>query len=308
MPNGQVVFHPSFVHVLPNVKVFLEAIKRNEVRKEWGIGSLAEAIASKMEKPAEVIKGGILLQASANLTSGQQHAMKSYAWLAAAIEAATRQTVWGSLPAPDVKRTIYIEIEDPKWMVEKRVKKIAKGLGLTTAEIRNSGFEYVAVPPFNLKTPQQEKRLTTLIKTLRPDFMVISTLQATLNGGEDMRQQQDMAPVMQAVLRLSRLCPSVLLTHSPRNNRQKRAYGAVTQDANFATLVHFTKSTKKKNTIVATLDSKELAATDDFEIKVIDTPNGGIKFECVGTPVQNQVAKFIRDNPTMSGRAIAKQT
>jgi len=72
--------------------------------------------------------------------------------------------------------------------------------------------------------------------------------------------------------------------------------------------VHFTKSTKKKNTIVATLDSKELAATDDFEIKVIDTPNGGIKFECVGTPVQNQVAKFIRDNPTMSGRAIAKQT
>jgi len=310
LSDGQMIFNPRLIDDVFKMTPMLQILKRkwiqDEVRKEWGIGSLAEAIASRMEKPAEVIGGGILLQASANLTSGQPHAMKSYAWLAAAIEAATRQTVWGSLPALDVKRTIYIEIEDPKWMVEKRVKKISKGLGLTAQEIRNSGFEYMAVPPFNLKNPQEEKRLTTLIKTLRPDFMVISTLQATLSG-EDMRQQQDMAPIMQAVLRLSRLCPSVLLTHSPRNTKLKRAYGAVTQDANFATLVHFTKSMKKKNTIVATLDSKELATEGTFEIKVIDTPNGGIKFECIGTPVQNQIKKMIQDNPNMTGRAIARQ-
>ena len=188
-------------------------------------------------------------------------------------------------------------------MVEKRIKKIAKGLGLTQKEIQNSGFEYVAVPPFNLK--DEEKRLTKLIKTLRPDFMVISTLQATLSNGEDMKQRQDMAPIMQVVLRLTHLCPNVLLTHSPRASEQKRAYGAVTQEANFATLVHFTKKEGRHNW--AELDSKELADKGKFEIKVIDTPNGGIKFECVGTPIQNQVERLIQDNPTMSDRQIAKQ-
>src|SRR5262249_24904637 len=158
----------------------------------------------------------------------------------ACIEAAApkHQRVWEHFPAPDVKNTLFIETEDPAWMVEERIRGIAKGLGLSSLSDAR-GFRYIAKGPIALLN--EEKNLEDLIRQNNMDFFVLSTLQNMLGPGRSLKNDEDMQPISAMVLRLAQFCPAVLLTHSPWDKRQRRAAGTVTLTANFLTTSHFQK-------------------------------------------------------------------
>jgi len=208
----------------------------------WDVKSFDDAMTSSDVKPPWVIED-LLMANSATLVSAQPHAMKSLSWLQACLEAAAKQTVWGHFNAPNVTNTLFIETEDPAWLVEARIRGLALGIGLTEKHAV-AGFHYVCPGPFELI--KFKDFLGEQFAKYNPNFAVISTLQNTL-GGKNIKEQDGMAPVMAAIIHLSKVTPLVVITHSPWDRRQRRAAGTVTQTANFLTAMHYQKVRNPKS-------------------------------------------------------------
>jgi hypothetical protein len=231
--------------------------------RPWAARTLADAMRSATEEPPWVIKG-LLLEESGTLVSAQPHSIKSLSWLAGAMQAVAQKKVWGYFEAPNVECALFVETEDPLWLVEARIRGLAHGLNLNDSELH--GFRYLRPGPFDLV--EQERTLRTLIHAHSPNFVVLSTLQNLL-GNRNYKEQADMAPVAAAVIRLSEESPIVLLTHSPWNKKQRRAAGTVTLSANFATTLHYAKVERSGETFAhVKLDSKAGATEQDFYLKV----------------------------------------
>jgi hypothetical protein len=231
--------------------------------RRWEAKTLGDALRGESEELPWVIKG-LVMEESATLVSAQPHSIKSLSWLAAAMQAVAQKKVWGHFDAPNVEKALFIETEDPMWLVEGRVRGLARGLGISDREL--DGFVYMRPGPFDLV--QEEKTLKMVLRRHRPDFVVLSTLQNLL-GNRNYKEQSDMAPVVSTIIGLSQEAPIVLLTHSPWNKKQRRAAGTVTLTANFATTLHYAKVEKDGETFAhAELDSKAGSAEHDFYLKV----------------------------------------
>lgn len=203
------------------------------------------------------------------------HSMKSLSWLAATIEAVAKNKVWGHFDAPGVNSSLFIESEDPNWLLEERICGIAKGMGLKAKEDAQ-GFHYLRTGPFDLV--KLERSLKDILNFYRPDFAVLSTLQSLLSD-RDWNEQGDMQAVNSVVVRLASICPLVVITHSPWDKRARRAAGSVTQAANFLTTMHFEKVQDPKSTdsfIHVRVDSKIGAEQTDFHLK-LETEGGDIR-------------------------------
>jgi hypothetical protein len=101
--------------------------------------------------------------------------------------------------------------------------------------------------------------------------------------------------VNSAIVRLSSLCPLVVITHSPWDRRARRAAGSITQAANFATTMHFEKVPGKTSStfVHVSVDSKVGAEQADFSLK-LETDGGeirGIAYEGAG-PISPFVGTF----------------
>jgi len=227
----------------------------------WAVYGLRDAFLSEENQPAWVIKE-LLMSQSGTLVSAKPHAMKSLSWLAACIEAPLTGEVWGHFEAPSVDSTLFIETEDPRWLVESRIVGLAKGFGLKrTDDI--PGFHYACVGPFSLE--KEAPSLESLIDKYQPKFIVLSTLQSLLEG-RSWNSQEHMQPIMATVIRLSRRSPIVLITHSPQDDSQRRAAGTITQAANFPTLLHYQKTTS--TSVKLTMDSKAGMGGRGFSLRL----------------------------------------
>jgi hypothetical protein len=232
----------------------------------WQARSFQDAMKGSGEKPPWIIED-LLLAESATLVSAQPHAMKSLSLLGACLEAVTKGTVWGHFAAPNVNSVLFLETEDPPWMVEARIRGLAKGLGIGALD-SVPGFHYACVGPFDFLG--KDNRIEELVQKHAPKFIVLSTLQNLLYG-KDYNRQADMQPVMAGMIKLARLSPLFLVTHSPWDRRQKRAAGSVTQTANFVTAMHYEKRIARKTgeTFVhVSVDSKAGALETDFSLKL----------------------------------------
>lgn len=233
----------------------------------WEVRTFGDAMKAESKVIPWVIQD-LLPAATVTLVAAQPHAMKSLSWLEACLEAVAFQTVWEEFRAPEVKRALFIETEDPSWLVEARIRGFGKGLGIKTAE-DVPGFHYACTGPFDLVG--EKSKLRERLEEVRPDFAVLSTLQNLL-AGRSWLKQEDMQPVYAAVLELARsYCPIVLITHAPWDKKQKRAAGSVTQVANCVTTLHYEKilNPKSGDTFAhVLLDSKAGAMRDDFHIKL----------------------------------------
>jgi hypothetical protein len=205
---------------------------------EWNVFTYLNAQQSQLTEPPWKIKG-LVVEGGATQVSAHPHGMKSLSWLNAALESVTLHTVWRHFDASSVQCVLYIESEDPQWLVEARIRGIAKGLGLDP-NMEQPGFHYICPGPFDLV--KEEESLRELFSKYHPDYVVLSTLQNLL-AGRDWISQKDMQPVNALIVRLSRICPLVVLTHSPWDSEKRRAAGTITQFANFAVTMHYQKIT-----------------------------------------------------------------
>jgi hypothetical protein len=232
----------------------------------WAARGFQDAMKGSLEKPPWIIDD-LLLAESATLVSAQPHAVKSLSLLSACLEAVHRKTVWGHFKAPNVDSVLFLETEDPAWMVEARIRGLAKGLGIGIDE-PVPGFHYACVGPFDFVGT--ENRIQELVQKYSPKFIVLSTLQNLLNG-RDYSRQSDMQPIMAKMLEIARLAPLILVTHSPWDKRQKRAAGTVTQAANFMTALHYEKKIAPntgETFVHVAVDSKAGALETDFSLKL----------------------------------------
>ena len=249
-----------------NVQV-TQSVAQERPSDRWTARGFQDAMTASQSNPPWIIED-LLLAESATLVSAQPHAMKSLSWLSACLEAVTKKKVWGQFAAPNADSVLFLETEDPAWMVESRIRGLAKGLGIGEKD-PVPGFHYACVGPFDFMN-NQENRIGDLVQRHKPNFIVLSTLQNLLNG-RDYNRQNDMQPIMAGMIQLAQSAPLVLVTHSPWDKRQKRAAGSVTQTANFLTALHYEKSIARKTgeTFVhVSVDSKAGASETDFSLKL----------------------------------------
>jgi len=229
----------------------------------WRPAPLKEILNRQYEPPPWILED-LLPSEAGLLCSGLPHSGKSLNWLAAGMESVINHTVWGKFRAPGVKRMLYIETEDPQWLVEDRVRGLAHGYGLNPHDLNDIGFGLACTGPFNLV--QSQTQLAKLIEGFEPDWVVLSTLQGLLQG-RDWKEQKDMGDVNAILVKLQRIVPLVVLTHSPRDG-QRRAAGSITQDANYLTLMHFEKFTRNQKTYVSVEGDSKMGAELEFELRM----------------------------------------
>jgi hypothetical protein len=271
-----------------------------KIPDHWLLSTLDEIKNKPLIQPKWIIEG-LLLEQSGTLVSGLPHACKSLNWLYAALESVTTHTVWGHFACPNVKRVLYVETEDPQILVESRVQQLAKGL----PPLREGcSFTLAATGPFNLT--DAEAKLMTLIDQVKPDWMVLSTLQGLL-GGRDWKEQSDMGPVNAVFVRVSRRAPITVITHSPWNMENKRAAGTVTQAANFLTLMHFEKTISQHGTIITVqVDSKMGNELPSFDLVLKTEGKLVTKVEYHASTIQERAAEYLIDHPLATPAEVAR--
>ena len=282
----------------------------------WEVRNFQDAMKGSGVQPPWIIED-LLLGDSATLVSAQPHAMKSLSLLNASLEAVVKKTVWGHFAAPNVDSVLFLETEDPPWMVESRIRGLANGLGIREKD-RVEGFHYACVGPFDVL--EEKRRIFKLIEKHLPKFIVLSTLQNLLRD-RDWNRQQDMQPIMAAMIELARACPLFLVTNSPWDKRQKRAAGSVTQAANFLTALHYEKRENRRTgeTFVhVSVDSKAGAADTDFSLKLETDGDprdpGSVRrlvYEGAGWPKgtgKEAILAELEADPDASPREIAERT
>ncbi len=235
-------------------------------RQAWPILGLKDAFKDA-EMPPWAIQD-LVMSATVTLISAHPHGMKSLSWLYACLEGVLTKKVFGHFAAPNLNNVLFVETEDPEWLVKKRIQGFAKGLGLKQGQ-NVPGFHFTCPGPFGLA--DEVKRFERLIDQLDLDLLVLSTLQNTLDG-KDWNDQKEMAGVLKKLVNMARLCPIVVLTHSPQDQRQKRAAGTITIGANCATHVHYDKSIVHKTgeTFVHLMVDSKAGATDtQFTLKLL---------------------------------------
>lgn len=296
------------------VKAFHVNGRPSRSAASWEIRGFEDAMSETLVKPPWVIEN-LLAKQSATLVAAHPHALKSLSWLYASLEAVAKKQVWGRFAAPDVESTLFIETEDAPWLVEARIRGFAKGLGLTQTD-KVPGFHYACVGPFALLS--QEENIRGLIRNYGLSFITISTLQNLL-GARAWKAQEEMQPILSMIVRLSRECPIVLLTHSPWDKKQRRAAGSVTIPANFLTTLHCEKTMNRKSNdtfVHILLDSKASAAETSFNVKLLADGHGdedvrGIEYVGSGWPKgggKAAVLAAVEEDPDASPKEIADRT
>lgn len=234
--------------------------------EHWRPSSLRDVLSRSPEPPPWVINE-LLPARSGILCSGQPHAGKSLNWLAAALESVVTHKVWGKFDCPNVKRVLFIETEDPDWLVAHRIHGLAKGLGIKPGDdLEKIGFFFSCTGPFKLL--DCESQLRALIEEVQPDWVVLSTLQGLI-AGSDWSLQKDMGPVNAIMVGLQRLVPLVAITHSPRDGNARRSAGSITQDANYMVTMHFKKSGKGGKTVVSVIGDSKMGVELDFDLTLL---------------------------------------
>lgn len=297
-----------------NLPVPLNDELRNAIASRgWRVKTLRDALEAPDKEPPWIVEG-LVLGECGTLISAQPKKMKSLSWLQACIEAPARHKVWGHFPAPNVKRTLFIETEDPQWLVEARIQGIAQGLGLSPADV--PGFHYVCPGPFDLLN-EGKHVIPDVYKAYAPDFIVLSTLQ-NLIPGRGMGEQKDMGPIMSAILGLARKhCPIVLITHSPQDSKKRRAAGSVTIAANFVIEGHYAASGADGKQIHVQLHSKAGSGSRDFTLELEtegadDDPSAVRRIVYTGKgraeSRSEQASLLLAANPNMTAQELMNQT
>src|SRR5215471_4916719 len=112
---------------------------------QWEIRNLEDAYKGA-KAPPWVIKD-LVMSGTLTLVSAHLHGMKSLSWLAAAMEGVYKKMVFNHFEAPNLNNVLFIETEDPEWLVKKRIQGISQGLKLPKdAEL--PGFHYTCPGPF----------------------------------------------------------------------------------------------------------------------------------------------------------------
>lgn len=160
---------------------------------------------------------------------------------------------------------------------------------------------------------------------MKPQVMVLSTLQGLL-GKRNLKEQSDMADINAMLVRLAgQYCPIVVITHSPHDPKKKRGYGTVMQDANCGVTIHFERLKHGTGEVIhATVDEKYEYGKFDFtlELDTENTPskNGQsvvkrprrVRFQCYGLPKgcgkELVLGKIKADSVAPSVREIAEET
>jgi hypothetical protein len=260
----------SAITQLPKPELTRRASQAREhpLAKGWDIFRLEDAFRDCQAPPFAI--EDLVLDSTLTLVSARPHAMKSLSWLYACMEGVLKKEVFGHFKAPNLNNVLFLETEDPAYLVKKRIQGFALGLGVRDNQ-EIPGFNFACPGPFNLL--DEIHQLAYHINSLSLDLIVISTLQNIL-GGRDWNEQEAMADMLEELVRTARLCPIVLITHSPHNPNTKRAAGTITLGANCATHLHLTKKQTPDRTCVSVeLDSKAGGSENKFSLDLVSDRN-----------------------------------
>jgi hypothetical protein len=283
------------------------SIFSSSISDRWKFFSLGEILENPPPPEPPWRIRGLVAEGGGTQVSSQPHGMKSFSWLQASIEAALKRPVWGHFEVAGVHSTLFLETEDPMWMLHDRVIAVCNGLGVKVSDAKdaNAGcFTIGALGPFDLV--QAEREILSVLDRYKPDFCVLSTLQGLL-GDRDWTKQADMSDVNALLVRISAdYCPLVTITHSPQDKKLRRAAGTITQAANFPTIMHYEKQGTGEQVFSRIRVDSKMGEPEKFKLKMI-RHIGEVRFEWSSDLETKDLETYIREHPDESSGSIADQ-
>ena len=275
------------------------------ISDNWTFRSLKDILTNPPPPTPPWIIEGMVAKNCPTLVSSQPHGMKSFSWLQASIEAALGMPIWGQYKAHDVTKTLFLETEDPPWLLDQRVVFIANGSGINPDEISDGGFYRGHLGAFDLvKAEEDIKKQLNLYK---PEMCVLSTLQGLL-GGRDWKEQVDMYDVNAMIVRLSlEYCPMIVITHSPQDKKLKRAAGTITQAANYPNILHYDKCHSDSGSYSRVFLDSKLGQDGKFRIRLNKQSETSMRFQWECDVDTTELKQFVYEHPQLSVADIALQ-
>ena len=138
---------------------------------------LAHAVTNAPPAPPRILSGGWLMQKSTAIIAGDPKVGKSFLALDLAIACARGGTFLGRLKVESGPlRVLYADAENPEPLVWFRLRRMARGAGLSAEEMGGLPLRYLADNNLNLDDPEIRAAFFQEVRTFKPGLIILDSL------------------------------------------------------------------------------------------------------------------------------------
>lgn len=216
----------------------------------------------------------ILLKDGAMLAFGLPKELKSWFGLELARAVGSGKKAFGYWRVPRPAKTLYIQVEDPKSLTQKRVDWVTQHGSGFRSPTTLTNLRIIPRCPLNLSDPNWVAQLELEIQKFKPELIVLDVLRRLFHGNvNDTKETAEFLSVLDQ-LRDTYHCAIVLVHHARKNESgpmQAMGLGSVNFGAWPEVLVYTNNKRKVGNTSVADLEMEGKDVMESNLEIVVDT-------------------------------------
>ncbi len=154
----------------------------------------ASALLDEPDEPVDWLIEPLIERASIGFIGGEPKQTKSILALHLAISAVTTQQLFGKFTVPKPLRVFYVQEEDGRRRVKRRLKALLRGLGADHSAAVGERLRVAIHQGVRIDEPAWIERLHSELETFKPDLVIFDVL-SNLHSQEE-NSQEAMAKIM----------------------------------------------------------------------------------------------------------------
>lgn len=205
---------------------------------------------------------------------------KSWAGLELSYSLSTGDPFLGRFAIPERRKVLYIQEEDSKRRVRRRLGQIIRGNPMRSRP-EDAYFRYAIREGFRIDNPVWIEILRRDILGFGPDVILLDVFNRL--HGKNENDQQEMTEILRILTDFTNEygCAFIVVHHDrkpqmgneARGNQRLRGSGVL---GGWGECSLYLRRGKEKDTIIVTPESKDAPEMDDFQFTIEDQPNGGV--------------------------------
>jgi RecA-family ATPase len=294
----------------PGHRVFRAAAEQWH-RKELATRPFAEPLDVLLAEPDEPLRflvDRLVVAGASGWIGGEPKSLKSWLALYLGLCIACGVAVFGKYPVPERARVLYLQEEDGRRRVRRRIRKILKGLGV---EAPSGDFFRCSIKQGVLLDDEQWiAALRAELKEYRPALVVADVFE--LMHTKDSMERAELKPVFYTLNRQQEEfgCGFLLADHFKKSTLGgskrggQRLSGTVGKHAWGESSLYLFPGPRKHTVLVET-ELKD-APSEAFTLTLADTEDGGVVFEWAAeadAKADQMKAKILEALESIGGRA-----
>lgn len=261
--------------------------------------------------PADYLIHPILPRGGAALLYGLPKELKSWMVAAMAVDAASGRKALGYFEVPNPVRTLYVQVEDPVFLTQERLKELCGGQG-TKSPI--GMLNVIPRCPLNLMDPAWLASLTTTMRKYKIELLVLDVFRRLFRG--NVADSNETAEFLRKLdeLRDSLGCAVLLVHHAKKSKTseiQAQALGSVNLTAWADVLIYTDGKRRMGSASVADLYIEAKTAMLDQERLVLTVDSEAMPMVRVWNEGEHDLSRLqqvIAENPGLNQKELEQES